>query len=300
MLRSVKIRKARQTLSGRCAISVFLYLVLILVLVGCGPGPKVPVRVCPGLGASQQSLSRLKLHSESAVSFRGHGHCRLSYHDAKGKQHKENFAVKLWANPPAEVYMQGDVAFNPKGIVLGSNKNEFWLAIRPKEVSSYWWGRWAEQKELLTLPVSPRILLEAMGVAEIDPEAHWSLSNQGPYDVLSSSDPKGRLLRKIYIYCCDYLVRKIEYFDKDGKLVVLAELGSYKQVGKEFSVPGYINVSRVFDDGKKDSVRIKLSSVKQTQFSQKQRQVIFSRPAHRGFAHEFVIIEGERVEILRQ
>ena len=69
--------------------------------------------------------------------------------------------------PPVEIYMQGDVAFDPKGIVLGSNEEEFWLAVRLKEVSGYWWGRWSEESRPEKLMISPRLVLEALGVAAV-------------------------------------------------------------------------------------------------------------------------------------
>src|SRR4030042_229361 len=149
----------------------FLFFVPVVLIVGGGAGqmPK-SVRICPGKESVTESLSLLRVQLESAVPLKADGQCLLQYHDENGRPKKENFPVKLFVNPPAEIYLQGDVAFDPKGIILGSNKEEFWLAIRPKEISTYWWGRWAEQDGFNKLVISPKTLLEAFGVVEFADE----------------------------------------------------------------------------------------------------------------------------------
>src|SRR4030042_3023485 len=122
----------------------FLFFVPVMLIVGgcAGQMPK-SVRICPGKESVTESLSLLRVQLESAVPLKEDGQCLLQYTEEKGRTKKENFPVKLWVNPPAEIYMQGDVALDPKGIILGSNKEEFWLAVRLKEVSGYWYGRWS-------------------------------------------------------------------------------------------------------------------------------------------------------------
>jgi len=268
----------------------------IIIVAGCAPKIETPTRICQGKKHLFDSIAALRLCAPAAPSLKANGQCLLQYYN-QGKKHKENFPVKLWVNPPVEMYLQGDVAFNPKGIVLGSNESEFWLAIKPKEISSYWWGKWAEQDRFGKLPVSPKILLEALGVAAIETDEDWSLSNEGLYDVLTKRSQDGKVIKKIYIYCCDYLVRKIEYFDSDGRVGAVAELSNYRKVCEEFSVPMIIRITRSTGNSNKDSVRITLRSVKPMEFSRKQREVIFNRPEPRGFEHAFVIIDGKPIEL---
>ena len=253
------------------------------------------VRICPGKESAAESLSSLKAQSENAVPLKADGQCLLQYYNEDKKPKKENFPVKLWVNPPAEIYMQGDVAFDPKGVILGSNKDEFWLAVRLKEVSGYWWGRWSEKNYPEKLMISPRLVLEALGTAAVGGEDSWSLSKDGAFDVLTKQEG-GVEAKKIYINNCDYLVRKIEYFD-GGRVAVNMELDRYKEISKSFFVPSVVKiVNRASGSNKEDSVQITLSSVKPANFTDKQRERLFIRPQAQGFKQIYEIIDGKIVE----
>ena len=133
---------------------------LVLFFAGCAAQP---MRHCPGKTTADEAIAVLKSHREKAVPIRATGQCLLQYH-AEGKVRKENFPVKLWVNPPDEIYLQGDVAFDATGLVFGSNADEFWFWLKPKEVSSYWSGTWSQAGIWNGLAVSPMIALEAFGV----------------------------------------------------------------------------------------------------------------------------------------
>jgi hypothetical protein len=295
----------------------FLFFVMaILILGGCAAQIQKPVRVCPGKESIAESLSSLRLQLENAVPLKANGQCLLQYYAEDRKPKKENFPVKLWVNPvrsphqqgvdvrrltsngvnpPVEIYMQGDVAFDPKGIVLGSNEDEFWLAVRLKEVSSYWWGRWSEESRPEKLMISPRLVLEALGIAAVGDEESWSLSNEGAFDVLTKQEGDTKT-KKIYINRCDYLVRKIEYFDVNGQVAAVAELDKYKEISKNFFVPSIVKIVSRTDGNEKDSVQITLSSVKPANFTDKQRKRLFIRPQEQGFKHIYKIVDGNIIE----
>ena len=140
----------------------------MFILAGCGPARRKPLQVCPGKDSAAEALSALRLHSQNVTPLRATGRCRLEYYtEERRKPHKEAFPVRLWVNPPAEICLHGDVAFDPRGLVLGSNNDEFWLSIRPK-ISSYWWGRWSRNNNVQQLILSPRVVLEAIGIAAAD------------------------------------------------------------------------------------------------------------------------------------
>jgi hypothetical protein len=120
--------------------------------------------------------------------------------------------------------------------------------------------------------MSPRVVLEAVGIlnlpgAEPDP-ALWKLENKGPYDILTQRDESGRPARRLHVYACDYTVHEIEYFDRQGKVVAVAQLSGYEPVEKGFSVPTQINVVSTRPDGRKDSVVMELSSVRTKPFTE--------------------------------
>ena len=267
-----------------------------LILAGCASEIQKPISLYPGKNSAAEALSVLNSRSKNTVSIRANGRCRLMYHDGE-KLHKENFSVKIWAAPPSEIYLQGDVAFNPKGLVLGSNEHEFWLAAKPKEISGYWWGRWSDENRVHKLMISPKTLLEALGVTQIDNEENWSLSNEGTFDVLTKHNEQGKIIKKIHILnSSDYPVRKIEYFDNDGSAIVVTELDKYKKVLNDFFVPTIIKITNYADGDKEDSTQITLGSIKPVNLTDKQRIRLFTRPEPKGFEHVYKVVDGNIIE----
>jgi hypothetical protein len=282
--------------SNRRLILFFARSILLLVIAGCAPEKREPEPVLPGKKSVAEALSVLKSRSQHTGPLKANGQCLWRYY-SNGKPRTENFAVKLWVNPPAEVYLQGDVAFNPRGLVLGSNAIEFWLLIKP-EFSSYSWGKWSEQDTSSGLMVVPKSLDEALGIVEVADEKSWSLSGEGTFDVLVRRNNEGKTVKKLYINRRDYLARKIVYFDADGKVVAVAELDRYKEVSKEFFVPTVIRIVMHGGDGGDNlaSIKLNLSSVKPDSFTEKRRSVLFSRPKPEGYKHFYRIIDGRMIE----
>jgi hypothetical protein len=218
---------------------------------------------------------------------------------AEGKQHKENFPVKLWVSPPNEIYLQGDVAFDAAGLVLGSNADEFWFWLKPKEVSTYWWGEWSRAGILNRLVLSPAMVLEAFGGVNVL-DGDWSLTRSGDFDVLVLRNGQNAVLKRVYIEQCNYVAAKIEQFDSAGRVAIRAEFADYKQIAEGFFAPASIRIVAVAGDGGEDSVEISLASIQSTKLSEEQRQRLFVRPQPRGFDHVYKIIDGTAVEQIRQ
>jgi hypothetical protein len=284
-----------QNLKPKSSIRLFLIAVgEILILGGCAAQMEKKVRICPGKESVDELLSSLKVQLENAVPLKADGQCLLQYYAEDKKPKKENFPVKIWVNPPVEIYMQGDVAFDPKGVILGSNEDEFWLAVRLKEVSGYWWGRWSERNHPEKLMISPRLVLEALGAGAVGDEGNWSLSKEGVFDVLTKREGSDET-KKIYINNCDYLVRRIEYFN-GGRATVIVELDKYKEISKNFFVPGVVRIVNSAGGDKRDSVQITLSSVKPANFTDKQRKHLFIRPEPQGFKNIYKIVDGNIAE----
>jgi hypothetical protein len=285
--------------SQRSHLLLFYFAAAILIFSGCAPQQRKPMPVCPGKESVAEAISVLMSRAQNMVPLKANGQCLLEYY-VEGKKHKENFPVKLWVNPPAEVYLQGDIAFNPRGLVLGSNEREFWLSIRPEEISSYWWGLWSEGGYNEKLVISPKIMLEALGTAAADSnepdEKNWSLSKENGFDVLTNRSDGGQVIKKLYISNCDYLVRRIEYFYTSGETMVTAELEEYKEVLKGIFVPAAVKITTRAGVNRGDSVKIALDSVKKAEFPEKLRNRIFTRPDPQGFKHIYKVIDGNIIE----
>jgi len=255
------------------------------------------MQICPGKGSVQEALDALKANAARATALGANGKCLLTYH-VDGKKHKESFTVKLRVSPPRDMYLQGDIAFDARGIVAGANEREFWLAIKPKDISTYWHGQWAEVRGSEGLIFNPRVMLEALGIADVGEggENDWSLVNEGPFDILVLRDNTGVVQKKVYVYCCDYVVRKIEYFSGYEQLEMSAELGKYVEVADGFSVPTTITISR-HAGGEKDSARVTLSTPEVVTLNERQVQVLFNPPRDIDrFEHRRELVEGEWVD----
>jgi hypothetical protein len=239
-------------------------------------------------------LSVLGARQAKAIPLRASGQCLLQYY-AEGRKNKENFPVKIWVNPPNQIRVQADVFFDARGIDLGSNGRQFWFAIKPRDISTYRWGNWAEQDSFEDLAIGPKLVLEALGIVEVDDEQNWSFSKEWAFDVLTKR-LKGRIIKKIYVSNSDYRVRKIEYFDTKGRAVFVAELDKYKQVADGLDVATVLKISGCLTADREDSVKITLGSVKAAGFNDRQKGLLFSRPEPRGFRSVYKIVDGEMSE----
>jgi hypothetical protein len=269
---------------------------MLFAFAGCVQQIARPVPVCPGKQSAEEALSTLNVRAEKAVSFRGNGQCLLKYTSENHKRVAQNFPVQVWVNPPHEIYLQGNVAVDGRAVVMGSNEDEFWLAIRPQEISSFYWGRWGEAGLIDELPVSPQIVLEAIGLVALnthgDEQATWTLSGGGAYDVLTSRTGEGRVIKRIHIYNCDYLIRQIEYFDNEGDVLSVVKMGEYEKIAEECFVPKKIEITRRTGGSSGDLIKISFNSVWPAKFNDKVRQRIFIPPLRAGFKHVYKLENG--------
>ncbi|MBN2455683.1 MAG: hypothetical protein JXB29_03955 [Sedimentisphaerales bacterium] len=272
-----------------------------LCLTGCMQQAERLNADCPGKVSAQQALEALSQH-KSPHPFKANGHLFVQF-VSDNKDVKQNIPVKLWGQPPANFYAQGNIAFDAKAVVAGANEDEFWFSVRLKEISTYCWGKWAEQADIDISGVSLGTLLEIFNIV-IDRNhqadiPNWSLSREGVFDVLTEHNAQGSSIRKLYVYRCDYLVRKIEYLDADGRIVATAQMSMYKRIADGFWVPAVIKIRSI---AKKDGdnlklAKLRLNSIRPTQLIPEQRKRLFSRPDPRGFEHIYRIAEDGILEV---
>lgn len=271
-----------------------LIVVLFVFLIGCA-GPKIEkFGICPGKTTLQNSIAALEKNGK-VLPFRASGQCFATVYE-NDKKRKEEFSIKVWFNPPGELRLFGDIAFNARGLDIGSNAKEFWFAAKPKELgTSFTWGQWDQQQEFVT-NLGPKILLDAFGGIDFDRDAGWLLSNEGPFDILTRKS-EGRIVKKIYIYCCDYRVRKIEYFDDKGGLSIVLELSNYSIRFDGLSFASQMLLRLVHPGQKEDSFRINFGTVSAFEYTSEKREAFFQKPTNlEGFKHVYQIINGQLIE----
>ena len=273
--------------------SILFVAAVLSAVAGCTSKMAEPLAVCPGKISTTDALAALGANSQNATPFRANGQCLLKYYvEGKKKPQSEGLDVKLWVNPPMEIYLQGVKPLIGKAVVLGSNEREFWLAV----ISLYCWGLWSEQDSSEGPAINPRTLLESLGIGEAQTSEGWSLSNKGPFDILTKAE-QGMITRKMYVYSCDYRVIKIEFFDANGRVSARAELEDYREVSDGFFVPAVIKITTQGRDRKEDSLSITLNpgSMKPAEITEPRRKALFTLPSQKGFKNVRKIVNGKLV-----
>jgi hypothetical protein len=287
--------------SAIASVCLLAALAAVMFLAGCVAPGRTRLTICPGKANVDEALTALAAHAQHAVPLKANGQILLKYHEPDSKKEKRhNLPTTLLFNPPWETYIQGSIAADVKAVIIGSNKESFWLALRPQEMSSLYLGQWTEARTVEGLMMSPMVVLEAFGIiVDSEPnEGGWSLRNEGAFDILTRRNGAGRLVKRVYVYACDYLVHKIEYFDDRQKVAAVAELGQYKPVAGSFTVPTRVRVSTIGPTKQQDSIMItltSLTSMKDKPFNEAQKRVFFNPPGRDNFKHMYALTGGRWV-----
>ena len=256
---------------------------LCVFFAGCATPPSVrPPVICPGKRTITEAIATLQRHRENIRPIKAGGDLRLEWYDNEKRPHQESMNINLRFYPPGRVYFRGDTLLG-EAIRLGANAEEFWILMKPKEISTYKWGRRAQAEVCLQQHwLNPQNLFEALGMVSVD--EGWSLSNQGDFDILTKTGPGGNRLKRIYVDCCDYVAGRIEYFDGNGKLTIALELDDYTHIGDCAAVPTRISITH---HDTNTVVNITLKNVKLFEPSPKQFAGLFSRPEPKGFEYVY-------------
>jgi len=267
-------------------------LAILSLITGCAGHAARRVGRCEGMGSAAAYRSVLTATAADAVSLKAGGRCVLEYRDG-GKLRKESFPVKLWADPPAGIYLQGDVAFDPRAVEAGTNEQEFWLSVKAAGTKAYWWGRWPFHAGG-DLMFDPALLREALGLGPTADDGNYMiLHRQADFDVLVRKSPNGPE-KRIYVDTCNYRMRKIEYL-AHGEVAASAAMSEYKPVAGDFYVPTVLSLTAFDRNGPAAIIQIKLDSVKPAAITGRQAERMFSRPEPRGIEDVYLIVEGRAI-----
>ncbi len=255
---------------------------------GCGtPQAASPGRICDSKGNIIEANEALAEHRENIKGVRAGGKVILQYYDDKGKLHKEKLGLTLRYYPPDLLYFRGDVLAQ-EVLRMGTNADEFWVTLKPKEISSYHFGGMSDARNCPSYYwIDPQNLLDALGV--VREYLSGALSSRDGFDVITET-VSGRAQKRLYIDRCDYRVRKIEYADPYGDIKAVTQLDKYVQNGDESFVPSRI---RMLDHDSKATVEVRLQNVRR--FEPTERQLdgkLFRRPETKGFEHVYRLNNG--------
>ncbi|HSV26813.1 MAG TPA: hypothetical protein VLH60_02875 [Sedimentisphaerales bacterium] len=246
-------------------------------------------RPCAGKPTVDAAIRYLNARTAEMLPLRASGRCVIEYYDQDGKRRRESFPAIIRTMPPQGLYFQGNLII-PKGVVLGTNSEEFWLWIRLREVDSFWSGRHAECVSA-NLLFAPAGILEALGYVRLDPQnaGGYSLQHKSPYDVVTMHTDSGGTAKRVWLWPCDSTVRKIEYFGADGKAVLTTLLRQYAAVQGDFQVPTQIDMTAHREDGRSEKISITLNrdTLEVFEPTERQAEALFTRPEPAGVRHIF-------------
>ena len=270
---------------------VAVLVVLSLGLAGCAGPPQKGRQAIAGKATIAEAMETLQQRRAALVPLRSGGQCRIKWFDDEGKRHEESCSIELRVCPPQRVFLRGSGLLGEM-IRLGADENDFYLRIKPKEVSVYWGGR----RSLLascsqTLWINPDSLLEALGVVQID--LSWVLQHDVDTDVLTYLSPEGRVAKVISIDCRDYRPRRIDYHASNGARMATVEMDAYKTVEPGLEVPTQLRMTVYRPQGDTE-VMLELGNVRRFEPTEAQRQRLFRRADTRGFKHIYELDENCR------
>ncbi|MBN1817567.1 MAG: hypothetical protein JW828_09400 [Sedimentisphaerales bacterium] len=260
---------------------------LCMAMAGCAPHPKPKPESlnCERLTSVEEAVSLFDQQRENRISLRSGGDCRIMWYDEKGGKHEEKPSVKLFFCPPEKVFLIGTGLIGEM-LRLATNEQEFYLRIKPKEVSAYWFGRRNTLRDCSeTMLINPESLLESLGLVRVDPT--WILTRDHDMDVLTKLHPDGKIAREIWIDCFSRQVRRMTYHSRTGQKLATVELTDYKTVGTAVDVPQHIEMTIHNTEQKQARVELKLSGVQPFEPNQKQREGLFERADSSGFEHVY-------------
>lgn len=279
-------------------LQVFVCLALSLFLTGCGPAvkQKQEEHIIAGKATIAEAAGVLNARRLAMIPVRSSG--ELTYEEFKDGKRSEDFTfrtVTLRFVPDRQIYFRANSLVG-EAIRLGGNAEKFWLRMKPKEVSRYWWGYWKDldrcNQQLL---LSPGIMLEALGMVDID--NGWVLENQPGFDVLSKVGGKTAPLKKVYVRTSDYLIDRIEYFAGSPTPQAQLNLSEYENVTENISIPGKITILSVGEDTLMSKVEIRLKGIKLFEPSKKQLDGLFEPADTRGVEHVYRLGDGCQFEL---
>ena len=265
----------RLSFIGQCA------LLLVLSLCGCQGPQSLPVAVpkvqCPGKMTVIDAAAALAKQQTQLGPMRASTRCVMQWRDDKNKSRQEPVDGRVWFIPPDKVIFRGD-KFG-KEVSFGVNAAEFWLRVKP-EMDTYWYGTRPQAHACAhVMPMNPADLAEAIGIVQID--TRWELFHRKGLDILTLSE-NGRLLKRVFIECCNYRIERVEYFDSAGHITAATDLSDYAMIGDGMTLPSKIRLT-AYDSGKADSsVEFQLQQARRFEPTDRQMQ-LFQRPGRDGY-----------------
>jgi hypothetical protein len=266
-------------------ILYFTAIVTVISILGCtGPKqPAGPVVIVPGMSDISESVAALEKHRAGVLPITANADVKIIFFK-DGKKKEENPDASLAFAPPKQLFFRAK-RLGIEVIWVGSNDEEFWFRMKPKEISQYFWGTWSQLDGCSSnLLISPESMLDALGMVTVD--SSWLLIDRQGEDVLVKIGENNYADKMIFIDRNGYLISRIEYNDKIGLIMASVDMSDYRSVGDSTPVPAKINITAYKDGEVTTEIKIKLKNLKYLK-PERIGKKLFKRPEPKGFKSIF-------------
>ncbi|MBW8014608.1 MAG: hypothetical protein FVQ82_00315 [Planctomycetes bacterium] len=262
----------------------FASLLSVVALTGCPP-PRKPLVLTTfdSMVNIEAAAAALELHKANVKPLRANASVEIIFFK-DGKEKKEHPDASLAFDPPKRLFFRAK-RLGIEVIWVGSNDEEFWFRMKPKEISQYFWGLWTQLDGCSSnLLVSPESMLDALGMVSVD--SSWLLRDLNGQDVLVKYGDNNRVNKKIFVSRKGYLVSRIEYYDKYGIMTASVDMGDYRPIDDGSPIPKKMDIT-TYDAGEVTAkINIKLKNPKFLK-PEKIGKKTFMRPSPKGFKSIF-------------
>ena len=248
------------------------FLLFIFLFSGC-EGQK---RNCPPMKTAEEVSAVLKGYSTGLRPLKASGNCKISYTNEKGETFAQGFPVRIWYLNNQKYCLYGDIMFDAKGMSFAVNDGEFW--VYAKQFGIYTTGKVDETGD--NYIYGPAAFLDFLRPFSAGCRKVYIAKAEDEFDILMCRDDENCGTKKIYMDRCSRKVKKIEYLNCPGNLVLVVEADEYKKVtgAKHLSFPHKLSYKYFKGRECTDQRQIKLESVKLWDAETKQVEALFTPP----------------------
>lgn len=219
----------------------FLFSVLALFFVGCGGAPKAPVGWYGPTDSIDVVVQKMNANNHAIPTLYARHYLEANIVDRERK--KTNFvnaSGDLFLFKPRDLLLRGKKDAVGNIFELGSTRDQYWFSVFVEEPTQ-WWGNYRNvgKKCSRDIPIRPDLIGEVLGVGDISanlvepPVPTMRFNNDLDVYMFVWS---GRLAdrwyaeKEVWYDRATYRPRKVLLFDRNGRIVLRADLSGHKQV----------------------------------------------------------------------
>ena len=246
---------------------------LVAILIG---GCTEQKRVCPPITTMQEAATVLQEYSAGLKPLKATGNCTISYTNEKGERFAQSFPVRIWFENKNKFCLYGDVMFDPRAISFVVTGDKYWTYAKPFGI--YVNG----QVDMVSEDYfsNPTVLVDFLEPLGDDCGNVYMAKAEKNFNVVMCRDKEFCKTKKIFMERCSRLVKKIEYFNCAGNVMLVVEADDYRSIagGGRVLFPHKLVYKYAQGQKNNNTMQIKLDSVRSWQSTTEQLKALFTPP----------------------